>query len=84
MNPIYVQLQLFDEPPPPPPPDLFNKRGIYSIGDLIEIRESGLLYGKRARIIDFDGNTAIVKAENWAINRRYSLSEIALVRRKTK
>jgi len=50
-------------------------------GDTIQIYKQGQFYGKQAQILTLENGIAIVAAENWVVEHRYSVADIRLVRR---
>jgi hypothetical protein len=73
-----VQLSLFDRPlPSPAAPQV----GIFAIGDTVEIQAKGLFYGKRAKVLQINGNILTVKADTWAIEHTYHCKALKLVRK---
>jgi hypothetical protein len=78
----YEQLSLFDSSAAPGlPPDRVTSsgRGIFKVGDSVEIQTRGNLNGRRCQIIGFDGNLAICSAEGWRIQPKFELSQLKLV-----
>ena len=61
---------------------LFNSYSTveYSPGDWVEIRKSGMFYGKHAKIEAIEGDAAVVKGQTWLVTQTHRLSDLRKLR----